>query len=549
MSKKNEKKSAEPKTIEVPAEVAEEEVGKARGFWAILAFYRLRIAIGLLVTGFLLFTLQVLGASAAANPGNIFSWMLVRDLAEYNTEIERRNETPDSSEQNPLPATDAHYLGDPVEGFAERFATYSESLIFPETLVALPAEVRELPAHYIVPAGGQPMALEGPAADLRYFRIKLEAEAAAVLLRGQVGSAESVTGTSYLGPFPYFAAEGPQQVVLPEGPRFDLVPLPDDFSALQGFVVSAVESIEPNAYLLVPPGDSSVADFAGAIKSFGDRLLSRYREESADGGMPEMVGTVGFTDYRHDGVMYAAATAGELLFMVGGFLLIFHFFIKISKARRREKGFFINMMIDTCGLLRTHGKLYAMTVGLFLAFWLWGMASSYLDLGGQQRWVQYFTAQFAGTSWPLGFAGQAYASGNVIEAAAATFMVNFFWGTLFVLTLFSFIPIGSAFIVNALRGQVIGLALAPTKLFMGQSMAPHLLTIVLELQGYLIAGFVSILLPLALVRPQQLGCESRLEALKKMALWQLKVLPLVAIILGIAAVYEALEIILLRNIL
>lgn len=549
MSKKEKQKSTNPKTIDVPAEVVEEEVGEARGIWAFIALYRLRIAIGLLVTGFLLFTLQVLGASAPASPGKVFAWMLVRDLAEYNKIIEEREENPDAADEKPLPATDAHYLGEPAEGFAGRFAAYTESLTFPETLVAMPVEVRELPARFVVPQGGQPVEPTGPDSVLRYFRIKLKPEAAAVLLRGQVGLAESASGMSFLGPFPYIAADGPQQAVLPDGERLDLVPLPDTFSALQGFVVSAVEEIEPNAYLLVPPGDSTVADFAGAIKSFGDRLLTRYQEETADGGMPEMIGTIGFTDFRLDGLLYSAAVSGELLFMAGGFLLIFHFFVKISKAKRREKGFFINLMIDTCGLVRENGKLYAMTVGLFLVFWLWGMASSYLDPGGQQRWVQFFTAQFAGTSWPLGFAGQAYASGNVIEAAAATFLVNFIWGTLFVLTLFSFIPIGSAFIVNALRGQVIGLALAPTKLFMGQSLAPHLLTIVLELQGYLIAGFVSVLLPLALIKPQQFGCESRLEAFKKMALWQLKVLPIIAVILGAAAVYEALEIILLRNIL
>ena len=222
-----------------------------------------------------------------------------------------------------------------------------------------------------------------------------------------------------------------------------------------------------------------------------------------------------------------------------------HVFLLVSKcpAQLPQRNWLYRNIIETCRLIVDNRKLYAISIIGFTLFWIWGMVTSHADPALQQKWTNLFQSQLSGTTFPLGFAGQAYATGNILYAALATFIVNFFWGTCFVLSTLSLIPIGTAFIVNALRGQVIGLTLSPVKLFFGQKMVPHLLTIVVELQAYLIAGFVAILLPWALFKPERLGFTKRLDAGKEMAVWQFKVLPLIAIILVVAAIYEAIEII------
>jgi hypothetical protein len=293
-------------------------------------------------------------------------------------------------------------------------------------------------------------------------------------------------------------------------------------------------------------GDQPAGDFAQAVNRFNSELSSAILADAGESGRPDIVPSLGFSDVRHDLLAWLMATAGECLFLVGGFLLCFHLFMKIADREPKEGRPLGAWIIGACRLMRDHASLYGITVTIFMLFWLMGMVSAFMDPGGQARLVQVFSNQLAGTGWPLGFAGRAYAGGNILEAALATFVVNFFWGTVVILTVFSLVPIGTAFIINLFRGQMIGQALAPTKAFFGQALVPHLVTMVIELQGYLIAGFLAVLLALAVFKPERMGYGDRWQAFRSLALWQFKGLPLIAIILAVAAIYEAIEIILMR---
>lgn len=551
----DEKNNKEKEVIEIKGENDEELPAPDSARKGLFSLYRIQISLALLIGGFLLFSLQVLTASDVAVPHRIFALLQVQDRAEYNRVLAEREqttsqqtETGENQEPAPLPDTEGHYKGAPAEGFQERYDNFAANVETPRGMVSLPVHIEQVQNRYIVEAGSIPDEREGQVfGEPRYMLFRMTGENAAIFLRMMV-SGEEIIGRHFIGPFQFDKPEGNQELVAKDGSRYRLEQLPNEASALQGIIISTEEEISPNGMLLLPTGDTSVGDFAKAANDFNRALLEKTFSNTEGAPRPDIVPFIGFSDIRQTAMIYAAAIAGELFFMVGGFLLLFHILNKIAGREKPEKSFLVGNLIDTCRLVVKEGRLYAIVIGLFLGFWLWGMVSSFIDPGGQQKMVQWLAAQFAGTSWPLGFAGQAYAGGNIVEAAIATFLVNFIQGTVITLTLLSLIPIATAFIVNALRGQFIGLALAPTKLFFGQAMAPHLITIVIELQAYLIAGFVSVLIPLALMKPQRFGLESRWQAFKKFAIWQFRVLPLIAIVLAIAAIYEAVELILLAAI-
>ena len=137
----------------------------------------------------------------------------------------------------------------------------------------------------------------------------------------------------------------------------------------------------------------------------------------------------------------------------------------------------------------------------------------------------------------------AYAGGNVPAAVALTFLVNFFLGSLVVLLLPSLlIPFGGV-AIGGLRAVLWGLLLAPTTPELRLAMIPHFGTLLLEGQGYILAILAAWVLGRAFVSPASVGASSWLQGygigLKKALLLYV----LVALVLAVAALYEALEVI------
>jgi len=142
---------------------------------------------------------------------------------------------------------------------------------------------------------------------------------------------------------------------------------------------------------------------------------------------------------------------------------------------------------------------------------------------------------------PLAVAGAAYASGNVLRAAGVTFAVNFFLGSLAVLTLPSLVLPGSGSLVAALRATVWGLLLAPTFVTNAFSMLPHSGTLLLEGEGYILATLFGLLIPIYIFQSSLGG--SPLSRFGRALMLNLKGNVLVALVLAVAALYEAIEVI------
>jgi hypothetical protein len=149
------------------------------------------------------------------------------------------------------------------------------------------------------------------------------------------------------------------------------------------------------------------------------------------------------------------------------------------------------------------------------------------------------------TQGPFAPVGSAYAGGQVLVAMVLTFVVNFFIGSLFDLTLPSLIIPFSGLLVGIVRAILWGFLLSPAAPQLRFTMIPHSLTLLLEGQGYVLVMLAVYIQGRAFIWPQSVGKEGHgqgfVEGIKQTGVLYI----LVAIVLLAAAIYEALEVILI----
>jgi hypothetical protein len=147
------------------------------------------------------------------------------------------------------------------------------------------------------------------------------------------------------------------------------------------------------------------------------------------------------------------------------------------------------------------------------------------------------------TQGPLSSLGDAYGGGQILMAIVLTFVVNSILGSFISITLPSMVIPFSGLFVGAFRAVVWGLLFTPVPFEM--YLLPHWLTLLIEGQAYVVTMLAAYIQGIGLVRPSTLGASSRrggyLEGLKL----TIRLYPLIAALLAIAAIYEALEVILI----
>jgi hypothetical protein len=192
-------------------------------------------------------------------------------------------------------------------------------------------------------------------------------------------------------------------------------------------------------------------------------------------------------------------------------------------------------------VIRQHKRAY---IGLNLAYYgLVGLAMVFVASSPDIQQALTDSVILAFSEGPLAPVAEAYNQGNVLTAAFFTFVVNFFAGTLLVLFVPSLvIPFGGV-AFGLVRATLWGLLLAPTSPELRQAMIPHSLTLVLEGQGYILAMLAAWVHGLGFVSPRTVDQTTHLRgwlAGLRRSLW---LYVLVVVILAIAAVYEAIEVI------
>ena len=136
-----------------------------------------------------------------------------------------------------------------------------------------------------------------------------------------------------------------------------------------------------------------------------------------------------------------------------------------------------------------------------------------------------------------------YRSGNVPLAAVATFLVNAILGALLCITLPSLLIPFSGLVFGCYRAAIWGLTLSPTNPRLLLVMIPHSLTILLEGEAYVVAMFGCYLWGKWLVRPTNSGFQSWHQGYCAGLRANLQLYRLILILLAVAAVYEAIEVI------
>ncbi len=146
---------------------------------------------------------------------------------------------------------------------------------------------------------------------------------------------------------------------------------------------------------------------------------------------------------------------------------------------------------------------------------------------------------------PLGVAGEAYRSGSIPRAAIVTFLVNFFLGSLAYITMPSILLPGFGVVLASLRAAVWGLILAPVMPALAYAMLPHSGTLLLEGEGYILATLFGMLIPIHIFQSRLGG--NPLSRFGRVLLLNFKANFWIALVLAVAAIYEATEVILLNR--
>jgi hypothetical protein len=149
------------------------------------------------------------------------------------------------------------------------------------------------------------------------------------------------------------------------------------------------------------------------------------------------------------------------------------------------------------------------------------------------------------TTGLLGAVGDAYGGGQVFTAMLLTFLVNLILGSFIEINLLGLIVPFSGLLMGLNRGLLWGLLLAPSEPSLAGVMVPHSLTLLIEGQAYVLAMLAVYVQGKAFLRPQAYGLTGHargyVEGLRRTG-W---IYLLVTLLLAVAAVYEALEVIFL----
>jgi hypothetical protein len=145
---------------------------------------------------------------------------------------------------------------------------------------------------------------------------------------------------------------------------------------------------------------------------------------------------------------------------------------------------------------------------------------------------------------PFTAIGDVYRSGNVLDAAGVTFIYNLVLGTVIEITIPSMVVPFWGPILGAIRAVEWGIMLiipVPGVLPLGRAV-PHYLTIILEGEAYVVAIFACVRQARVLLRLGSIPADQRIKTYMTAIVDNIKLLPVVALLLAVSALYEAWEV-------
>jgi hypothetical protein len=282
--------------------------------------------------------------------------------------------------------------------------------------------------------------------------------------------------------------------------------------------------------------DEKVAQSAYILRLSRKQLGDSEIHKQLKGAFPKPRFTVYAPVIRTSTAAFFLFVGGMALLLFGGCLALFVLYC-ILADRIRNKWFRLPL-----AEIRKYKYLFIAMNLIYFGTVLLFMFLAYAVPELQFCFLTSVSSQIEQGSGVLGVAGKAYLSKNMLWAAVTTFAINFPFGSLVCITLPSIIIPGSGVLVAGLRSVLWGFILAPTFSVLSMMMLPHSLTLLLEGHGYVIAAFFGVLVPVYLFRTAE-GPSAGVRYGRAL-LMNVRGNLLVIIVLAVAAIYEAIEVIL-----
>lgn len=284
---------------------------------------------------------------------------------------------------------------------------------------------------------------------------------------------------------------------------------------------------------LFSPDDEAV-QIAYVVRPSTGEQLDRETKKLLSEAFPSGKFVLQIGRARTHAAQFWVFVSGQALFLLGGSILLTALYVSLASRLRP-------------GFIRTPLAEIQKRKRLFLALHLvyFGAVVLFTALVHRVPELQHFLQALVRAELkegPLAPVAQAYASKNVLWAALATLGINFALGSLAAITLPSLIVPGIGALMVFIRAAAWGLVLAPTNPLLLRGMVPHSLVLFLEGSGYVLAAFFALLVPLYLFNRREGETVGRRYG--KALLMNLKGNLLVLIVLAVAALYEAIEVIL-----
>jgi len=196
----------------------------------------------------------------------------------------------------------------------------------------------------------------------------------------------------------------------------------------------------------------------------------------------------------------------------------------------------VQMVVD-------HRREYWAVNGLYFGLVLVGALVVYSSPSVQAFTINIIQQEIQSGKGMLGWAGKAYGSGLIPYAALVTFVVNAFFGAFLYILIPSLVIPGIGLPLGLFRSLSWGLLLSPTTEPLARSMIPHSITLLLEGEAYVLCMFFVYLMVRGLVR----GEGSLGERYRRGVGLNIRGSLLVLLVLAVAALYEATEVIVLMR--
>lgn len=306
--------------------------------------------------------------------------------------------------------------------------------------------------------------------------------------------------------------------------------------------------------LLIPPSNSADKLFSDELPSVFDARLvpmqaNRLRDEKTRLELEKAFPTEKYAAFtppdRLEPRAYYLYTAGFALLLLGGSGALIGFYRWLAERPIMSGKPAIKFLAAPILEMRQRPRLLWAVHLIYFGLVIAASVLVYEQPGAQAVFLGKIQEAISAKSGPLAAAGKAYLSGNIARAAAVTFVINFFLGSIAFITIPSVILFGAGLVFSWLRALLWGLFLAPTLVVLAYTMLPHSGTMLLEGEGYILAAFFGALIPIHTVSSRLGG--NPLSRWGRVLLLNLTANFWIALVLAIAAIYEATEVILLNQ--